>query len=888
MENAAPPQIRLADYRPSPYLIDQVSLDFALAPEKTRVVSRLALRPNPKSQGKGTPLVLDGEDLSLISIAIGGRPLDSHEYVLGPTSLTISNPPATPFTLEIIGTCDPKANTQLSGLYMSSGILCTQCEAEGFRRITWYLDRPDVMARFKVRIEASKATCPVLLSNGNPIEAGDIAGTDRHYAIWDDPHPKPAYLFALVAGDLAHVADHFVTRSGRNVELRIYVEKGKEDRCAFAMQALKDSMRWDEEKFGREYDLDVFMIVAVPDFNMGAMENKGLNVFNDKYILALPETATDADFINVEAIIAHEYFHNWTGNRITCRDWFQLCLKEGLTVFRDQEFTADMRSRPVKRIADVKRLRSDQFPEDAGPLAHPPRPSAYIEINNFYTATVYEKGAEVCRMLKTLIGDAAFARGMDLYFERHDGEAATVEEFVQCFADASGRDLTQFFRWYEQAGTPELIVDTKYDRTAKTFDLTIEQHLKPTPGQSIKEPMHMPLRLGLVNEKGEDMPLDLEGTGVLNAPVIELKDYKTTFRFRNVASRPALSLNRGFSAPVKIAAQESLADTLFLLGHDGDPFNRWEAAQRAGTRLIGETMETISGGGEKPATEGLTSAISRVLSDARLDTAFKAQMLTLPSESDMASAVGTDVDPDLIFAARHEIAATIGRALKGQLAELWKATSETGPYRPDPASTGRRALRQACLHLIAAADPEKGAQLAMQELANPASMTAEIGALSALILTDRPERDAALEQFYDRHRSDHLLVDKWFSLNAQLPGPAAPQRISALMQHPDFKLTAPNRLRSLIGVFAMANQTGFHAVDGAGYDILADTILALDPLNPQVAARLATNFRSWRIFEPKRRALAAKTLGRILAQPRLSRDTFEIASKSLGQGETRA
>ena len=885
MENIAPPQIRLADYQPSPYLIDEVALDFALTPKRTRVASRLSMRPNPKSEAKGVPLVLDGEELSLVSIALDGKPLDPQRYALGLSSLTITDLPERPFVLDIVGTCDPEANTQLSGLYMSSGILCTQCEAEGFRRITWYLDRPDVMARFKVRIEAPKSGCPVLLSNGNPIEAGDIAGTDRHYAIWDDPHPKPAYLFALVAGDLAHVADHFVTRSGRNVELRIYVEKGKENRCAFAMEALKASMRWDEEKFGCEYDLDVFMIVAVPDFNMGAMENKGLNVFNDKYILALPETATDADFINVEAIIAHEYFHNWTGNRITCRDWFQLCLKEGLTVFRDQEFTADMRSRPVKRIADVKRLRSDQFPEDSGPLAHPPRPSAYIEINNFYTATVYEKGAEVCRMLKTLIGDAAFARGMDLYFERHDGEAATVEEFVRCFADASGRDLTQFFRWYEQAGTPELIVDTKYDRAAKTFDLTIEQHLEPTPGQSTKEPMHMPLRLGLVSSKGEDMPLDLEGVGVLNAPVIELKERKTTYRFRNVASRPVLSLNRDFSAPVKLTAQESLADTLFLLGHDRDPFNRWEAAQRAGTRLISETITAAPGDSTQPATEGLTAAIGRVLSDTKLDMAFKAQMLTLPSESDIASAVGKDVDPDLIFDARRQIAATIGRALEGQLAEIWRTTGESGPYQPDPASTGRRALRQACLHLIAAADPAQGARLATEELADPASMTTEIGALSALILIDRPERDAALDQFYARHRGDHLLVDKWFSLNAQIPGGDAAKRVGDLMRHPDFKLTAPNRLRSLIGVFAMANQTGFHAVDGAGYDILAETILALDPLNPQVAARLTTNFRSWRIFEPKRRALAARTLGRILAQPKLSRDTFEIASKSLGPGE---
>jgi len=886
MENAAPNVIRLTDYQPSAYLIDEVKLDFALAPEKTRIISRLSMRPNPKSAEKHAPLILDGEELSLVSIAIDGAPLDPNRYALGPTSLVIADPPDRPFELEIVGTCDPKSNTQLSGLYASSGILCTQCEAEGFRRITWYLDRPDIMARFRVRIEAPKAACPVLLSNGNPVESGDIAGSDRHYAVWDDPHPKPAYLFALVAGDLAHISDRFVTRSGREVELRIYVEKGKEDRCGFAMEALKASMRWDEEKFGREYDLDVFMIVAVPDFNMGAMENKGLNIFNDKYILALPETATDADFINVEAIIAHEYFHNWTGNRITCRDWFQLCLKEGLTVFRDQEFTADMRSRAVKRIADVKRLRSDQFPEDAGPLAHPPRPSAYIEINNFYTATVYEKGAEVSRMLKTLIGDAAFAKGMDLYFERHDGDAATVEEFVQCFVDASGRDLAQFFRWYEQAGTPELVVDTKYDRASKSFALTIEQNLKPTPGQDVKEPMHMPLRLGLVGATGEDMPLDLEGTGILNAPVIELKERKTTFRFRNVASRPVLSLNRDFSAPVKIVAHESPADALFLIGHDRDPFNRWEAAQRAGTRLITETMTAISSGATRPATDGLADALGRMLADGKLDAAFKAQMLTLPSESDIASAVGSDVDPDLIFAARRAIAAAIGQALEKPLSAIWKSTAETGAYRPDPASTGRRALRSACLHAIAAADAARGTELAMRELANPASMSAEIGALAVLIQLDRPERGAALDQFYQRHSTDHLLVDKWFALNAQIPGPEAPRRVAELMRHPGFKLTAPNRLRSLIGSFAMANQTGFHAADGAGYAVLADTILKLDPLNQQVAARLATNFRSWRIYEPKRRALASRTLERILAQPQLSRDTFEIVSKSLGQGET--
>ncbi|HTN98841.1 MAG TPA: aminopeptidase N, partial [Nordella sp.] len=547
MNNVSPQTVYLRNYQPVPYLIDEVFLGFVLEPEATEVTSRLNFRPNEAAQQKGTPLVLDGEKLDLKAVRLDGETLAPARYSVTATHLTLHEVPQRPFTLEIVTRCNPKANSELSGLYVSNGIFCTQCEAEGFRRITYFYDRPDVMARYRVRIEAPSASCPVLLSNGNPGISGSIPGTGLHFAEWDDPHPKPSYLFALVAGDLALVADSYVTRSDRRVELRIYVEKGKEDRCAFAMEALKTSMRWDEERFGLEYDLDIFMIVAVSDFNMGAMENKGLNVFNDKYILALPETATDVDYINIESIIAHEYFHNWTGNRITCRDWFQLCLKEGLTVFRDQEFTADIRSRAVKRIADVKRLRADQFPEDGGPLAHPVRPGSYIEINNFYTATVYEKGAELCRMMQTLIGQTAFRKAMDLYFERHDGEAATVEDFVRCMADASGRSFDQFFTWYEQAGTPEVSIAETYDPAAKTYELTLEQMTAPTPGQSTKKPVQIPLGIGLVGPGGRDMPLDLEEVGVLNEPLIELTEAKKTFRFRNVAKKPVLSLNRGFS-----------------------------------------------------------------------------------------------------------------------------------------------------------------------------------------------------------------------------------------------------------------------------------------------------------------------------------------------------
>jgi aminopeptidase N len=880
MPQAAPKTTYLAEYKPVPYLVENVELDFWLDPERTRVKSRITFRPNPASSESTAPLSLHGEDLQLISVSLNGRKLGEVQYRLTSEGLVIEEVPFAVFTLETEVICKPGANTKLSGLYISSGIFCTQCEAEGFRRITFYYDRPDVLAPFRVRMSAPKAKYPVLLSNGNLEEQGDDPSSDHHYALWHDPHPKPAYLFALVAGNLAAVKDTFTTMSGKNVELGIYVEPGKESRCAWAMEALKASMRWDETAYRREYDLDVFNIVAVSDFNMGAMENKGLNVFNDKYILALPETATDIDYINIEAIIAHEYFHNWTGNRITCRDWFQLCLKEGLTVFRDQEFTSDMRSRPVKRIADVKRLRADQFPEDGGPLAHSVRPSSYIEINNFYTATVYEKGAELCRMMKTLIGDEAFAKAMQLYFDRHDGEAATVENFVQCMADASGRDMGQFFRWYEQAGTPQVIVSAKHDPATMTYDLTLKQVTPKTPGQPHKEPFVIPLKLGLVAANGRDMPLDLEGVGILNTPQIELTEKTRTFRFRNVPEKPVLSLNRGFSAPVRISGGLSLKDRLFLMGHDADPFNRWEAAQSAATSLIVSTMRAMANGARMPSLAGFAEGLRKVLQAPDLDNAFKAAMLNLPSEQEIASTVAKDVDPAVIHEAREKVRKIAGNAIKDDLLKAWQETEDRDAYRPDPAGTGRRSLRYAALALLSAAEPEKVLALATAVLDNPASMTDEMGALGALLTIARPEREAAIDAFYDRHRSDHLLVDKWFALQAQIPEIETAARVRRLMAHPDYRLTTPNRVRSLIGTFAMANPNGFNAADGEGYRILADTVLALDGRNPQVAARIATAFRSWRMLEQNRRALVEKELQRILGTAGLSRDVFEIVSKS--------
>ncbi|MFN0190489.1 MAG: aminopeptidase N [Aestuariivirga sp.] len=880
MDTAAPAKTLLADYKPTPYVAESIDLAFQLAQQKTVVRSRIVFKPNPKSSETNAPLVLDGEKIELDGIKLNGELLARRHFALTQDSLTIPKVPQESFTLEIETTCNPSANSELSGLYITNGVFCTQCEAEGFRRITYFYDRPDAMTIYKVRIEADRKTCPVLLSNGNPGASGDL-GNVRHFAEWSDPHPKPSYLFALVAGDLAKVEDSFVTRSGKHVSLGIYVEKGKEERCAWAMDSLKASMRWDEEAFGREYDLDVFNIVAVPAFNMGAMENKGLNIFNDKYILALPETATDTDYTNIEAIIGHEYFHNWSGNRITCRDWFQLCLKEGLTMFRDQEFTSDLRSRAVKRISDVKTLRARQFPEDGGPLAHAVRPSSYIEINNFYTPTVYEKGAEICRMMQSLIGKVAFRKAMDLYFARHDGEAAAIEDFVRCMEESSGRDLSQFFAWYEQAGTPHVVAQGTYDATRKTFALDIEQTTAPTPGQDFKRPLHMPLRLGLIAPDGEDMPLDLDGVGALNEPVIELREKRQTFMFRNVPRKPVVSINRGFTAPVTLTVNQGEAANLFLMEKDPDTFNRWEAGQTVAKELALKIAGALAGSGALPDASGYARALSGVLKDSRVDAAFKALMLGLPTEAEIAAAIGRDVNTDTVLAARTHLRGVTGKTLLPQIQSIWRDTAETAAYKPDPQSTARRSLRYAALHLLAAADEGEAIRLAREDLEAPASMTAEIGALSALVSIGEDAAALELSRFFERHGGDPLLVDKWLALNAQIAGESAAARIAALTKHPTFTFATPNRVYALIGSFTGANPSGFNAAHGQGYAVVADAILTLDQSNPQVAARIATGFRSWRMLDAPRRIHAQAQLNRIFAKEKLSRDTYEIVSRML-------
>ena len=860
--------IRLADYRPPDWLVETVHLDFALHPTETRVRARLALRPNPAVPAAS--LVLDGDGLSLVSLRIDGAEVAPSAYEATPDRLTIPQVPNRTFTLEIETRVDPSANTQLSGLYRSSGTYCTQCEAEGFRRITYFPDRPDVMAVYTTRIEADKDEAPVLLSNGNPVEHGDLPD-GRHFAVWHDPHPKPSYLFALVGGDLACVDDTFRTMSGREVALRIYVEHGKQDRCAYAMDSLKRSMRWDEEAFGREYDLDIFMIVAVSDFNMGAMENKGLNVFNDKYVLASPETATDADYAHIEAVIAHEYFHNWTGNRITCRDWFQLCLKEGLTVFRDQEFSADMRSRAVKRIADVRGLRASQFVEDAGPLAHPVRPETYKEINNFYTSTVYEKGAELVRMIKTLIGDTAFRAGMDLYFARHDGEAATVEQFVQCFAEASGRDMTQFMRWYNQAGTPEVKVTARYDAAAKRLALTCTQTLAPTPGQPDKRTMVIPLRTGLVGHDGRE----------LAAAVLELTDTAQTFTFDKIAERPVPSINRGFSAPIKLVTDLSDDDFAFLAAYDSDPFNRWQALQTIATQLLIENVKLVRSGTLPKSDERLLLALSRLVEDVSLEHAFVALALVPPGEGDIAREIGRDIDPDAIYRARHALRLDIGHRLGPALSTVYDRLSVAGGYSPDAASAGRRSLRNVTLDLMATGGAAEAIARAARQYADADNMTDRMAALTTLSLHDGAERERALADFYQRYANDALVVDKWFSLQAASPRPDTLDRVRELTKHAAFSMTNPNRVRALIGAFAQGNPTQFNRADGAGYDFVAGAILALDPKNPQIAARLATAFRSWRTLEEGRRNKAEAVLRRIQTTRGLSRDLSDIVERAL-------
>ena len=854
-----PRTVFLSDYQPFTHLVETVALTFRLAPRTTTVAATLHLAPNPARPGPHD-LRLDGEALTLTALRLNGQPLD---LLPDATGLTIPAAllPDAPFTLETVVTISPETNTALEGLYMSRGMYCTQCEAEGFRKITFYPDRPDVMARFRVRVESD---LPVLLSNGNPAGHGRAA-QGAGWAEWDDPWPKPAYLFALVAGDLVAHSAPFTTASGRPVQLNIWVRPGDQNRCAYAMDSLIRSMAWDEQVYGREYDLSVFNIVAVDDFNMGAMENKGLNIFNSKFVLASPETATDDDFGRIEAIIAHEYFHNWTGNRITCRDWFQLCLKEGLTVFRDQQFSGDMRSHAVKRIEDVLLLRARQFREDGGPLAHPVRPDSFVEINNFYTATVYEKGAEVIGMLKRLVGDDAYAQALDLYFTRHDGDAATIEDWLRVFEDTTGRDLSQFKRWYTEAGTPRVSVRENWD--GATYSLTLRQENPPTPGQPEKSPKVIPVALGLLNPNGDE---------ILPTTVLELTETEQTFTFP-AATRPIPSVLRGFSAPVVLERQVTPEERAFLLAHDTDPFNKWEA----GRALAKDVLARMIVDGAAPGPDWL-DALARVATDESLDPAFRALALRLPAEDDMAAtlyAAGITPDPARIWAERRRMGDALATRLAPQLAGLIDALSEPGPFSPDARAAGRRALRLAALSLLSRVDGGKAAAAAHARADN---MTEEVGSLSCLL--DIGQGRAEVQRFETRWSHDRNVMDKWFSLQIAY---AAPDRVAALTEtltrHPAFDWKNPNRFRAVIGALS-ANHAGFHHATGSGYRLVADWLMRLDPLNPQTAARMSTAFETWPRYDADRRALVQAELTRMAATPALSRDLSEMVGRMLDAG----
>ncbi|MBI1208777.1 MAG: aminopeptidase N [Azospirillum sp.] len=882
MDKATPQAIHLHDYRPPDWLIDQIDLYVELGDAVTRVRAQLAVRRNPARAAEGSvPLVLNGEKLTLVSVAVDGRRLTPADYRLGTTELALDGL-AESCRVETVAEINPQENLAFEGLYKTGSCFCTQCEAEGFRRITWFLDRPDVMARFTTTIVADPSACPVLLSNGNPVAAGRL-DDGRHLVRWQDPFPKPCYLFALVAGDLAVVEDRFTTGSGREIALRIYVEHGNQDKCGHAMRSLKRAMAWDEERFGLEYDLDIFMIVAVGDFNMGAMENKGLNVFNSKYVLAKPDTATDIDFLGIETVVAHEYFHNWTGNRVTCRDWFQLSLKEGLTVFRDQEFSADMNSAAVKRINDVLRLRAGQFAEDAGALAHPVRPESYIEINNFYTATVYEKGAEVIRMIQTLVGRDGFRRGMDCYFARHDGQAVTCDDFVAAMADANGVDLGPFKLWYSQAGTPELTFDGQYDGVARRYTLTLRQSCPPTPGQPVKRPLRIPVALGLLGTDGLELPLRLAGEPASAlAPttrVLDLTGPEERFVFQDVPVPPVPSLLRGFSAPTRLVPRRPEAELAFLMAHDGDGFNRWEAGYGLATQLLLGLIEDWQAGRALVLSPGFIDAVGRLLDDAPRDRAFAALALTLPSEHYLAQQMA-EIDVDAIHQVREFARRTLAHAHDGRWQAAYHGSASNQAFSVEPEAIGRRSLRNLSLaYLVSSGDPAAAA-LCLDQFGTATTMTETIAALGLIADGDHPQRQAVLDAFFERWQSDPLVVNKWLSLQATSQRPDTVAAVQALLGHPGFDRRNPNKLYALVGAFS-ANQVRFHGRSGQGYQFLADQVLALDPANPQVAARLAGPFARWRRFDPARRALMQGQLRRLVETPGLSPDVYEITSKSL-------
>jgi aminopeptidase N len=879
MRTDTPQTIYRQDYTPPSYLVDTVELGFDLDPLRTIVASRLTMRRNPASAQR--EIELYGDKLNLVAIRMNGAPLPKRAYRIDGNLLRIPNAPED-VTLEIETLCAPELNTSLSGLYRSNGNFFTQCEAEGFRSITYFPDRPDVMATYTVMLRANKEQYPVLLSNGNLVEEGDLPD-GRHYAKWEDPFKKPSYLFALVAAKLVCQEETFKLADGRDALLQVWVEDGNLDKTDYAMQSLKNSIRWDEERFGLELDLDRFMIVAVGDFNMGAMENKGLNIFNTKYVLANPRVATDVDFAGIEAVVGHEYFHNWTGNRVTCRDWFQLSLKEGLTVFRDQEFSADMigtdSGRAVGRIDQVRTLRQAQFPEDAGPMAHPVRPDSFVEINNFYTVTVYEKGAEVVRMYQTLLGRDGFRKGMDLYFERHDEQAVTCDDFRAAMADANGRDLAQFERWYSQAGTPVVKAGTTYDADAKTFTIKLAQSCPATPGQSNKLPFHIPVAVGLLDAAGKDMPLTLNGAKVGTKAVLELTEAEQSFVFEGVAEEPTPSILRDFSAPVILQYDYTDAALLHLFSHDSDPVNRWEAGQRlAMARLLQLTRAAIAGE-ELALDDVFIEGMRTMLVDDTLDAAFREQAMLLPSETMIAEQMDS-VDPQAIHTARKFVRATIGARLRTELMAQYDANQTPGDYSPDALSAGRRALKNLAVAYLCSAGDEAGIALAQTQCDNAANMTDRSAALGALVHANAPGATAALAAFYTDFAKEALVVDKWFSMQASSPNTDL-AAVRALMTHPAFSLRNPNRARSLVSTFCAANPVQFHAPDGSGYAFWAEQVIALDALNPQVASRLARAMDRWRRYAPAFQAHMQKALKQVAGRKKLSSDVREVISKAL-------
>ncbi|WP_445371921.1 aminopeptidase N [Methylomonas sp. HW2-6] len=879
MRDASPQTVYLKDYTPPEYLIDQVELDFDLDDQRTKVRAKMSVRRNPQSLADSVALKLWGEELQLLSIAVDGRPLNASEYLVGDEALILHEAPQDrPFDILIENLINPQANTALEGLFLSSSMLCTQCEAQGFRKITWFLDRPDVMSRFKTTLVADKAKYPVLLSNGNKTGGGELEN-NRHWVSWEDPFAKPCYLFALVAGQLECVADEFVTMSGRRIALEIFVEQHNVDKCAHAMQSLKNAMRWDEETYGLEYDLDLYMIVAVDHFNMGAMENKGLNVFNTKFVLARPDTATDSDYEHIEGVIGHEYFHNWSGNRVTCRDWFQLSLKEGFTVFRDQQFSGDMTSPAVKRIEDVNALRTRQFAEDAGPLAHPVRPEAYIEINNFYTLTVYEKGAEVVRMLHTLLGAEGFRKGCDLYFQRHDGQAVTCEDFVKALEDANGVEFGQFRRWYSQAGTPLLAVEQDYDTAGGRLQLTLRQSCPPTPNQPVKQPLHIPVKLGLLNPDGT--PAAFEFGGERHTEVtLNLTEAEQSFSFGNLAGKPVVSLLRGFSAPVTLKMPRGLDELAFLLSHDSDTFNRWEAGQQLATQAIFDLIDSIELCRPLQLDSIVIEAYRKVLADAGGDLSYQALLLALPEESYLSGQMAI-IDVDAVHQAREFVKKTLATSLADQFLALYRQhhRDESGCF--DAGAVGRRRLKNTCLSYLSKLETPDSHRLAEQQFRGARNMTDQISALSAIVNSYNPDKADCLDSFYRQWQQEALVIDKWFALQATSSMPNTFATVQNLMRHPAFDMKTPNRVRALVGAFSQSNPLHFHAANGEGYRFLADRVIELNALNPQIASRMVSGLAQWRRYDANRQSLMKQELQRIVATEHLSKDVYEIASKSL-------